>query len=68
MGQLGELFPGRKLRKETAEQGSEEDYEETGPLDLTTGRVSLRPRPKTQPDPRATTSAPRDPGPRDSGE
>lgn len=48
MGQLGEMFPGRKLRKETGESGTGEEYEETGPLDLTSGVVSLRPRPKPQ--------------------
>ncbi|GAB2805114.1 hypothetical protein [Lentzea nigeriaca] len=46
MGQLGELFPGRKLRSEATDSGTGEDYEETGPLDLTTGAVRLRPRPK----------------------
>lgn len=52
MGQLGELFPGRKLRSESTDSGTGEDfYEETGPLDLTTGTVSLRPRPKPAPSP-----------------
>lgn len=46
MGQLGELFPGRKLRTEAGDSGTGEDFEETGPLDLTTGAVRLRPRPK----------------------
>jgi hypothetical protein len=46
MGQLGELFPGRKLRSEAGDSGTGEDYEETGPLDLTAGAVRLRPRPK----------------------
>ncbi|MFC3895685.1 hypothetical protein ACFOWZ_29770 [Lentzea rhizosphaerae] len=46
MGQLGELFPGRKLRTEATDSGTGEDYEETGPLDLTAGAVRLRPRPK----------------------
>ncbi len=46
MGQLGELFPGRKLRSEATDSGTGEDFEETGPLDLTAGAVRLRPRPK----------------------
>lgn len=46
MGQLGELFPGPKVRRESADAGTGEDYEETGPLDLTAGAVRLRPRPK----------------------
>lgn len=51
MGQLGELFPGRKVRSEATDAGTGEDYEETGPLDLSTGMVSLRPRPKPAPAP-----------------
>jgi hypothetical protein len=52
MGQLGELFPGPKVRREATDAGTGEDYEETGPLDLTTGAVRLRPRPKpVQPEP-----------------
>jgi hypothetical protein len=52
MGQLGELFPGRKLRTEAADSGTGEDFvEETGPLDLTAGVVQLRPRPKPAPEP-----------------
>jgi hypothetical protein len=51
MGQLGEMFPGRKLRKETSESGTGEEYEDTGPLDLTSGMVSLRPRPQRQSQP-----------------
>jgi len=51
MGQLGELFPGRKLRTEATDSGTGEDFEETGPLDLTTGTVQLRPRPKPAPSP-----------------
>lgn len=50
MGQLGELFPGRKLRSEATDSGTGEDYEETGPLDLTAGAVRLRPRPKPAPE------------------
>lgn len=46
MGQLGELFPGRKVRSEATDSGTGEDFEETGPLDLTAGAVRLRPRPK----------------------
>jgi hypothetical protein len=49
MGQLGEMFPGRKLRKETDAAGTGEEYEETGPLDLAAGVVRLTPRPKPQP-------------------
>ncbi|MFS8096696.1 hypothetical protein LFM09_06100 [Lentzea alba] len=57
MGQLGELFPGRKLRTEAGDSGTGEDFEETGPLDLTKGAVQLRPRPKPapKPDPESTT-------------
>ena len=52
MGQLGELFPGRKLRSEATDSGTGEDFEETGPLDLTAGAVRLRPRPKpAEPEP-----------------
>ncbi|MCG8927991.1 hypothetical protein [Lentzea sp. CC55] len=51
MGQLGELFPGRKLRSEATDAGTGEDYEEAGPLDLTSGAVRLRPRPKPVPAP-----------------
>ncbi len=52
MGQLGELFPGRKLRTEATDSGTGEDFvEETGPLDLTTGMVQLKPRPKPAPAP-----------------
>ena len=51
MGQLGEMFPGRKLRSESGDSGTGEDFEETGPLDLTAGVVQLRPRPKPQPRP-----------------
>ena len=50
MGQLGEMFPGRKLRKETDESGTGEEYEQTGPLDLTSGVVRLAPRPKSDPE------------------
>ena len=65
MGQLGELFPGRKLRSEAGDSGTGEDFEETGPLDLTTGVVSLRPRPK--PRPAADESAPENPESRSDG-
>ena len=55
MGQLGELFPGRKVRNEATDSGTGEDYEETGPLDLTAGAVRLRPRPKpAAPEPEST--------------
>ncbi|MDT7788481.1 MAG: hypothetical protein QOF58_6900 [Pseudonocardiales bacterium] len=58
MGQLGELFPGRKLRSEATDSGTGEDFEETGPLDLTAGAVRLRPRPKpAAPEPGSTDSA-----------
>lgn len=45
MGQLGEMFPGRKLRGESGDSGTGEEYE-TGPLDLSSGLVRLAPRPK----------------------
>lgn len=54
MGQLGELFPGPKVRREATDAGTGEDYEETGPLDLTAGAVRLRPRPKPAPQPEST--------------
>jgi hypothetical protein len=59
MGQLGELFPGRKLRTEATDSGTGEDYEETGPLDLTAGAVRLRPRPKpaAQPAPESASES-----------
>jgi len=44
MGQLGEMFPGAKLRKESAdEEGSGQGFE-PGPLDLDSGVIRLRPR------------------------
>jgi hypothetical protein len=43
MGQLGELFPGAKLRRETpAEDGTGQRFE-PGPLDLDGGVIRLRP-------------------------
>lgn len=51
MGQLGEMFPGHKLRKESDDEGTGEKYEETGPLDLSTGMVRLTPRPARKSDP-----------------
>ena len=56
MGQLGEMFPGAKLRKENPdEEGSGQGFE-PGPLDLDAGVVRLRPRapqpPAEEPDER----------------
>jgi hypothetical protein len=49
MGQLGELFPGAKLRRETTdEQGTGQRFE-PGPLDLDSGVVRLRPTPPRPP-------------------
>ncbi|MGH3429531.1 MAG: hypothetical protein ACRDQZ_18515 [Mycobacteriales bacterium] len=44
MGMLGELFPGRKVGKDTPdEEGSGQGFD-PGPLDLDSGVVYLRPR------------------------
>lgn len=44
MGQLGEMFPGAKLQKETTdEEGSGQGFE-PGPLDLDSGVIRVRPR------------------------
>jgi hypothetical protein len=44
MGQFGELFGGVKLRKESEEdQGTGERFE-SGPLDLESGVIPVRPR------------------------
>ncbi|HVV24708.1 MAG TPA: hypothetical protein VHF06_35080 [Pseudonocardiaceae bacterium] len=51
MGQLGELFPGAKIRKDTPEEAGNGQKFEPGPLDLDSGVVRLAPRPATPPDP-----------------
>jgi hypothetical protein len=43
MGQLGELFPGAKLRRETPEEAGTGQRFEPGPLDLDGGVIRLRP-------------------------
>jgi hypothetical protein len=43
MGQLGEMFPGQKLRKDTPEEAGNGQRFEPGPLDLDAGVVQLRP-------------------------
>jgi hypothetical protein len=46
MGQLGDMFPGAKLRKDTPEEAGNGQRFEPGPLDLDGGVVQLRaPRP-----------------------
>jgi hypothetical protein len=48
MGQLGDMFPGAKLRKDTPEEAGSGQRFEPGPLDLDGGIVQLRaPRPAT---------------------
>jgi hypothetical protein len=44
MGQLGELFPGAKLRKESEDDAGSGEPFELGSLDLDRGVVRLRPR------------------------
>jgi hypothetical protein len=43
MGQLGELFPGAKLRREMPEEAGTGQRFEPGPLDLDGGVIRLRP-------------------------
>ena len=45
MGQLGELFPGAKLRKETPEDAGSGQRFDPGPLDLEGGVIRLAPKP-----------------------
>lgn len=45
MGQLGEMFPGAKLRKEGSDEAGTGQGFEPGPLDLDSGVIRLRPRP-----------------------
>lgn len=45
MGQLGEMFPGAQLRKDTPEDAGNGQKFEPGPLDLDSGVIQLRPRP-----------------------
>ncbi len=65
MGQLGELFPGAKIRKDTPEDAGDGQHFEPGPLDLDGGVIRLRPRaqepaPAEEPSAeRADRSAPR---------
>lgn len=53
MGQLGEMFPGAKIRKDTPEDAGDGQGFEPGPLDLDSGVIRLRPKsaPATEPDP-----------------
>jgi hypothetical protein len=53
MGQLGELFPGAKLRRDTPDEAGDGQQFEPGPLDLEGGVVRLQPR-KPAPDPADT--------------
>ncbi|HEX5401024.1 MAG TPA: hypothetical protein VFX16_01835 [Pseudonocardiaceae bacterium] len=43
MGQLGDLFPGAKIRKDTPEEAGNGQRFEPGPLDLDSGVIRLRP-------------------------
>lgn len=53
MGQLGEMFPGAKIRKDTPEDAGSGQGFEPGPLDLDAGVIRLRPKPApvAEPDP-----------------
>lgn len=53
MGQLGDMFPGAKLRRDTPEEEGSGQGFEPGPLDLDSGVVRLRPRPAAEPEPPA---------------
>lgn len=44
MGQLGELFPGAQLRKDTPEDAGNGQRFEPGPVDLDSGMIHLSPR------------------------
>jgi hypothetical protein len=46
MGQLGDLFPGAKLRRETPDEAGNGQRFEPGSLDLDGGVIHVRPRPK----------------------
>jgi hypothetical protein len=52
MGQLGELFPGAKLRRDTPEDAGSGQGFQPGPLDLDGGVIRLAPRsaPVEEPD------------------
>jgi hypothetical protein len=43
MGQLGELFPGAQLRKDTPEDAGNAQKFDPGPLDLDAGVIRLAP-------------------------
>jgi hypothetical protein len=49
MGQLGELFPGAKLRREIPDEAGSGQRFEPGPLDLDGGVIRLAPRPASKP-------------------
>lgn len=49
MGQLGEMFPGAQLRKDTPEDAGDGEKFEPGPLDLDSGVIRLMPKPAPQP-------------------
>lgn len=44
MGQLGELFPGAKLRRDARDEEGTGQRFEPGPLDLDSGVVQIRPK------------------------
>jgi hypothetical protein len=49
MGQLGDMFPGAKLRRETPDEAGDGQQFEPGPLDLDGGVIRIRPRPEPKP-------------------
>jgi hypothetical protein len=59
MGMLGELFPGRKIRDESGEEGSGQQWQ-LGPIDLDNRTVTVQamePEPDPEPDSGADRAA-----------
>ncbi|MET0132309.1 MAG: hypothetical protein ABW215_01810 [Kibdelosporangium sp.] len=54
MGQFGELFGAAKLRKESQDDDGTGERFDPGPLDLTSGVIPVRPRPKQPAQPEQT--------------
>lgn len=50
MGQLGDLFPGAQLRKDTPEDAGNAQKFDPGPFDLDSGVIRLAPTPKPSPE------------------
>jgi hypothetical protein len=67
MGMLGELFPGRKLRDESGEDGEGKSIGDPWDIDLEGGVVRLRPMkapaPKPAPEPKAEPDPTSQPAP-----